>query len=93
LEDNFAQGQPKFPVHVYPNPGRDVFNILMEQVQPGSVTLFLYNMNGQMLQQREYSGIQDEFHIQMDLSGHASGIYHLQLINGRHMVNRKLIKE
>ncbi len=85
---------PEGPIlHVYPNPGKDVFNILMKEVKSDRVAVALYNMSGQLIHRKTHHGIQHDFYTRLDLSMHASGIYYLQLTAGEHRVNRKIIKQ
>jgi len=80
-------------VKVYPNPGREIFNILAEGIQSHKVDILLYNMNGKALERKSFSVSDGSFSASMDLSRYASGIYQLLLIDGRHMANQRIIKE
>ncbi len=80
-------------IQVYPNPGRDIFNILAEGVQSPRVDIILYNLNGQALQRKSVANHQGMISTRMDLSMYASGIYQLLLIDGKHVANQRIIKE
>ena len=80
-------------IKVYPNPGRDIFNILAEGVQSPRVEIILYNLNGQVLQRESIANNQGMISTRMDLSMYASGIYQLLLIDGKEVANQRIIKE
>jgi C1A family cysteine protease len=80
-------------IQVYPNPVRDIFNILAEEVQSQKVELVLYNMNGKALQRKSFSVSEKRLSAQMDLSMYASGIYQLLMIDGKQVASRRIVKE
>jgi hypothetical protein len=80
-------------IKVYPNPGRDIFNILAEGLQTQEANIFLYNMNGQVLQRKTLNCHEGKISTTMDLSMYASGIYQLLLIDGKRVVNHRIMKE
>jgi hypothetical protein len=77
---------------VYPNPGRDIFNILAEGIQSQRVDILLYNMNGKALERKSFSVSDGSFSVPMDLSRYASGIYQLLLIDGSQVANQRIIR-
>jgi len=80
-------------IQVYPNPGQDIFNILVESVVSPEVDIILYNLNGQALQRRSLTSSQGMVSDRMDLSGYPSGIYLLLFIDGTQVANQRIIKE
>jgi len=80
-------------IQVYPNPGRDIFNITAEGVQSTSTDIILYNMNGQALQRKTIANQKGKISTRMDLSLYASGIYQLLLIDGNKVANQRIIKQ
>jgi hypothetical protein len=85
---------PGGPVlQVYPNPGRDIFNILVEGVQSPKVDIILYNTSGQAMQRKSFSVSDGRLSARMDLSGYGSGIYHLLLMDGKQVANQRIMKE
>jgi C1A family cysteine protease/PKD repeat protein len=80
-------------VTVYPNPGRDIFNITAEGVRTSEVSIILYHMSGKAMQHISLPVNGGRLSARMDLSGYAGGIYQLLLIDGEHMVNRRIIKD
>jgi PKD repeat protein len=78
---------------VYPNPGREIINILAEGIQSHKVDIMLYNMNGIAMERESFSVSDGSISVPMDLSKYASGIYQLLLIDGRQAATRRIIKE
>ena len=78
---------------VYPNPGIDIFNVRLDDVQSRDVEIILYNMNGQLIMQKSFRGVSGELFTRLDLSRQSSGIYHLRVIDGDRIIDRKLIRE
>jgi hypothetical protein len=80
-------------LRVYPNPGQDIFNIDMDLENPDDVLLRIFDISGKLLLIREYENIPSRFHTQLDLSGLASGLYHLQVKTSTSLKHRILIKQ
>lgn len=80
-------------LQVYPNPGRDIFNILAEGLENPEVHIILYNLNGQVLQRQSIANMQGMISTRVDLSRYASGIYQLLLIDGKQVANHRIIKQ
>ncbi len=80
-------------IQVYPNPGRDIFNIIAEGVQSTSADIILYNLNGKALQRKTIANQGGMISTRMDLSMYASGIYQLLLIDGKQVANQRIIKQ
>ncbi len=78
---------------VYPNPGKDIFNIQAEGILSHTVDIMLYNMNGKALERRSLSVTDGRLSDRLDLSTYVSGIYQLILIDGKQLANRRIIKE
>jgi C1A family cysteine protease len=85
---------PGGPVlQVYPNPGRNIFNILVEGIHSPKVDIILYNTSGQAMQRKSFSVSDGRLSARMDLSGYGSGIYHLLLMDGKQVANQRIMKE
>ena len=75
--------------HVFPNPVRDrKFNITFDEIPKHTVTLTLFNMNGQVLKVLQVENLNTE----MDLGGYASGMYLLEVNNGIEVRQERIIK-
>ncbi len=71
-------------VHIYPNPVKDVLNVLLPQM---AREVILTNATGQIVL-RSISG---EREIQLDISNLQSGIYLMQIDFDHHQVSKKII--
>lgn len=78
---------------VYPNPGEAVFNVRLQQAGASRIQVILYTVSGQMLQRKEFEGVNGELFTRMDLGDYPPGIYHLRVIDGNTISDRKLVKE
>jgi len=78
---------------VYPNPARDIFHVRMQGVESGRITLQVYNVKGQLVNQGSYSDLGSEFYTRIDLSDYPAGVYHMQLIDGERILHRKIVRE
>lgn len=75
---------------VFPNPAKDVLNIYLKQFKNlQNNSIFIYNIQGQMLLQQSIKQQQTEINI----SGYAKGIYIVKVINNDNPVVSKFIKE
>lgn len=73
---------------VFPNPVKDQLKI--QSSSNRQLDFKLFNLQGQAIQFSLKSSYPNEF--QIDLNGQASGIYLLQVSDGKNQVNRKIIK-
>ncbi|MFH1320500.1 MAG: T9SS type A sorting domain-containing protein [Bacteroidota bacterium] len=77
-----------FRLQVYPNPSRGVFTVEVDA--SASVSIKIFNILGQEVKEVAWnSGNRTE----IDLSSYPTGIYNLQLITGKYVVNKKIIIE
>jgi PKD repeat protein len=77
-------------VTVYPNPGRDRFQITAGELISRTVDIVLYDMNGRLLRRESFPVSNGRLTTSLDLSGYASGIYQLLLLDGNRVVNRRI---
>jgi hypothetical protein len=78
---------------VYPNPGRDIFNIRLDNALSQHIDIILFDLNGRRLMHRSYSGVPGELFTRLDLGRMPRGVYHLRVVDGERMLDRKLIRE
>jgi len=78
---------------VYPNPSMGVFVLTIDELQFTNGELTIYDVLGQVLQKVALAGDSRSQKLEIDLSAHPSGIYHLQLITDRGISNKKIIIE
>jgi C1A family cysteine protease/PKD repeat protein len=77
---------------IFPNPGRDIFNILLDGIRSAEVEIFLYNLNGQVLRKKTFTGTDNQLVTRFDLSGQPGGVYHVRVIDGDRVIEGKLVK-
>ncbi len=78
---------------VYPNPGRDVFNIRLDNLSSPRIDIILFDLNGRRVMQKYFGDVPGELFTRLDLGGLPGGIYHLRVVDGDRMLDRKLIRE
>lgn len=67
-------GKGGAPISIYPNPAKDVVNVLFSKPQPKGTNAVLVNASGQVMQSVSLGGLQSK---QLNVSNLAAGIYHL----------------
>lgn len=81
------------PLTVYPNPGKDVFTLVLIPADSPDIAVEVYKLNGQLIQRKQFRGVPGELHTRLDLGGQPAGIYHLRVIDGDRIFHRKLVRE
>ncbi|MFC2099019.1 C1 family peptidase, partial [Bacteroidota bacterium] len=91
-EDLKAYDQGNASLKVYPNPGMDIFNVHLQDARSANVDIYLYNLNGQLIMKKNFNGVSGEVLTRLDVGRYASGIYHLRVVDGNRIFDRKLVK-
>ncbi len=79
-------------INVMPNPSSDIFNIEIENTNPGNMDIAVYNALGQNILSKTLLNNSDLLtSFKLDLSNHAKGIYYLRVQSKNNMTIRKLI--
>ena len=76
-------------VLIYPNPVKSSFHIYSEGFATHPVTVFLFDLNGHKLIERNYSGGADCL---VDMGNMPSGIYFVKILSGTDTFTRRIIK-
>jgi hypothetical protein len=84
LEGSFGFG-------VYPNPTQGVLNIQIPAIQ-GSIRLSVMDVNGRMVEQRQWNGSNQIGVVQLNLSHLASGWYNVKMVTDLGVQNLKFQK-
>ena len=85
IEDiGFADG-----IKIYPNPNRGVFVFTIYDLRFTNGELTIYDMLGCIISKTKIVNRTSE----IDISDYQSGIYHLQIITDKVIVNRKVVIE
>ena len=76
---------------VYPNPASTMANLsFVAQVELEDVDVEIVNHMGQVVFTHQVARVEDQFRLQIDVSGLAAGIYHVTIRSGGHFNNKKL---
>ena len=78
---------------IWPNPGTGIFNIRLEDAFSREVEIMVHDLNGKLVMQKEFNGVSGSLHTRIDLAGRAAGIYHLRVVDGDRILDRKLVKK
>jgi hypothetical protein len=78
---------------VYPNPNNGKFVVEFELNEAQSADLMVFNNIGQIVSVNKFVKKQGVNRVEMDLTGFASGIYHVNLITANGVVSRRLLIE
>ncbi|MDR9399683.1 MAG: T9SS type A sorting domain-containing protein [Salibacter sp.] len=83
----------KGDIKVYPNPTRDNANIDMNLKESGEMTIEVYSLSGQLLQQQQYGASVGHQVVPVDLSTVESGMYIINLkLNNERIANFNITK-
>jgi Leucine-rich repeat (LRR) protein len=78
-------------IKIYPNPGRGIFNITIEISQIEDIKLQIINSLGQPLHVEELKLAKGTYTGQFDLREYPAGVYYLQILSNKDIVNKNLI--
>jgi hypothetical protein len=77
--------------NVYPNPSNGNFNVTFEVVNTEKVNIKLFDIQGRLVEERDYKNIPTVFSEELNLNGVNAGLYLLQVQNGNKRTTRKLV--
>ncbi|HDY88456.1 MAG TPA: T9SS type A sorting domain-containing protein [bacterium] len=83
-----------YGLRVYPNPGRGVFTLSTNYEFNTNVRILVYDVLGREVYKSQAPSSKPQVQsskIEIDLSGQTAGVYHLQVIMDKGLVNRKII--
>ncbi len=76
---------------VYPNPARDFMQIAFESDLTGEATLMMHNTTGQLITTENLSIREGMIQKEIDVTGLASGTYHLSIITNETRLTKKVL--
>ena len=97
IEKKKPVGQPAFSLSsiatldVYPNPTDGLFNVLIQNCSSAAAIVRVYDMQGKLVISEDISLKNRQTFHQIDLTGHARGLYALQLLSEAFDYHVKLI--
>jgi C1A family cysteine protease/PKD repeat protein len=78
-------------VDIYPNPGTGIFHFKTDITSSHPFIMEVFNLNGQLVLNKNY-GIQTGiFESSFDLSGQSPGIYQVRFISGEKVIHKRII--
>lgn len=80
-------------IHLAPNPGTDVSNIVLDLNNEAVVTVEIYNTNGQLVASKNYGSLNGALHLPINLSEFNSGLYMVKVMVDDYSKTLKLMKK
>ncbi len=79
----------EFTVDVFPNPVKDLIHVQLKGYEGRNVTVEVLDTFGRILSAEKAQGLQ----VMLDATTYANGLYIIQVISGKSIVTRKIIKD
>jgi hypothetical protein len=79
-------------IHIAPNPGTEVSNIMLSLVKEANIQVEIYNMNGAKVGSKNYGMLNGEMSLPIQLSELSSGLYLVKIMVDSYPTTLKLIK-
>ncbi len=76
---------------VYPNPNTGRFTLAMDLQESTKLSIKLYHFTGQLIYSEVIGNVTGNYTEQMDLSGHAKGVYYVQIMTDSGVMTKKVI--
>lgn len=89
---NINEVTSQLELNLYPNPNNGTFNITMNNVQSGMVEVDVYDLNGRMIFEKQFSSTQI-FNEQINLNKVQSGVYFVRVKDGFRQIIKKIVVE
>lgn len=87
------EGEFSQSVMIYPNPTDGYFNIQLNGYKDHETEIMVVNAMGQVVYAEHFAIDQLVHSVDIDISGLASGIYHVTIVDNGDMITRTLVKE
>lgn len=79
-------------IHIAPNPGTDVSNIMLSLLKEANIQVEIFNMNGAKVGSKNYGMLNGEMSLPIQLSELSSGLYLVKIMVDEYPTTLKLIK-
>jgi hypothetical protein len=76
---------------IYPNPTSGMLNIKFDAEKQGDIQVKLISVNGQVIFNKEISGVLGQYNYSFDISDQAKGIYLLSIVSDNEKIDRKIV--
>ncbi|HBX52582.1 MAG: hypothetical protein A2W98_10000 [Bacteroidetes bacterium GWF2_33_38] len=80
-------------INIHPNPNNGQFNIVINSKEKGKMQLRLFDLNGKLIFTESLEKNNDILRKHLEFSYLAKGVYHLQVLSEREIINQKIIIE
>ena len=78
-------------LNVYPNPSRDIFNISFYSESKQSLDLRIIDQLGEIIVEDNRDGYIGEYTKQYNLKNYSKGVYYLEIVTDKGVINKKLV--
>lgn len=78
-------------LNIYPNPSSGQFAVEMTLAGTGNTGIRLFSMTGQLLYSEDLGHFKGVFKKMIDLEEHSKGVYHLQIVTDKGLVNQRVV--
>ena len=80
-------------IRVYPNPSKDIFNILFENSSDQHLSISIYDILGKLIYYKNYNNVNSDFKASINLEKYLGSLYLLEIKTKDQIIKKKLIKE
>ena len=80
-------------ITVFPNPSKDLFNIVFSSAKKQDINLSVHNILGKVIISESLKYFNGDYSTSVDLSEYPNAIYIFQLKTKNGMINKKLVLE
>jgi len=78
-------------VNVYPNPNKGTFDIKLVSDEIEDITIVIESIDGQVIYINKLDKVSRELITTVNINNFSKGIYHLEIITGKGVINRQII--
>ena len=76
---------------VYPNPSRDIFNVLFTSEEAQTISVKVVNMIGEAIYTEELTDFVGQYTKVVDMNTQPKGVYFLEITNNNGAINHKIV--
>lgn len=90
---NESENVSSIKINIYPNPTKDIANIIIGETSDKKINITLYNVLGEILFQDNFNCNKNLSNYKIDLSSYPDGIYFVQLRSSLFTTTSKVVKQ
>lgn len=91
MVNNSSAYQENNSINIYPNPNTGIFNIYIDNIQNENIEFKIFNSLGQVIFAEESIQVKETYYRQLDLKENPAGIYYLQILGVKGVINKQII--